>query len=303
MDLQPFSLSKIIPVELINLIIQESSDSNSTLRAWCLVSLGTLSAAGPRLNQHVQIAHQDDLVRVLQKITLDKTDPLVQFLPRLSSSLSLKNVKRLSVVTDLSPSLLESIAQAAPSPQPKRTDLELEFVWTPSPETKEFVFSSFIAPTLVRLLRPGAFWERISTEFHTPPIRSWALQCYYNVLLILPPIPASEVPNLDPEGNLLGHCFAAVQSFVECRQSMRGLLRPRGLGAQHELELELARWSEKVEALEVEQARELERRMDEGCAGSSLGLREANQRSQDQLEEIGVFLDELNGGEDDESEY
>lgn len=68
---------------------------------------------------------------------------------------------------------------------------------------------------------------------------------------------------------------------------MRGLLRPRGLGAQHELELELARWSEKVEALEVEQARELERRMDEGCAGSSLGLREANQRSQDQLEEIG----------------
>jgi len=68
MQLRPSSLSKAIPTEILHLIIQESSHCNSTLRAFCLVSLGCLSIAAPLLNEHVQIATQDDLTRVLKRI-------------------------------------------------------------------------------------------------------------------------------------------------------------------------------------------------------------------------------------------
>lgn len=133
------------------------------------------------------------------------------------------------------------------------------------------------------------------------PIRSWALQCYNNVLLLISPISASEVPNLDPDGNLLGHFFAAISSFALSRDSMKRLLRPRG--SEKKKEHEMRMWIKRVEKLDEEQAEELERKMDEGWEGRPIALTQANQISQTQLEEIGGEFESFSSREDDRADY
>ncbi|KAL7413064.1 hypothetical protein BDY24DRAFT_390507 [Mrakia frigida] len=60
MRLRSFSVAKVIPVEVIHLIIHES-DSVSALKAWCLVSKGTLSVAGPILMREVVLTRSKDI--------------------------------------------------------------------------------------------------------------------------------------------------------------------------------------------------------------------------------------------------
>ena len=66
MRLRSFSLAKIIPVEIIDLIIQESSIS--TLHAWSLVSLDCLAIAGPLLVEHIQLDRPEVALRVLVRL-------------------------------------------------------------------------------------------------------------------------------------------------------------------------------------------------------------------------------------------
>ncbi|KAL7411002.1 hypothetical protein BDY24DRAFT_398328 [Mrakia frigida] len=160
MRLRSFSLSKVIPVEIIHLIIHES-DSVSTLKAWALVSLPCFSVAQPLLNEHVHISRRDGFQRILERIALaenesDERHLLLHHLPRLSSSLSFKNIRQLSITVKPRIEALERFLEENTFAQPSRSSLVVHFLWSLN-EQEELIARVIVVPAIVRLLRPGSF--------------------------------------------------------------------------------------------------------------------------------------------------
>lgn len=185
MRLRSFSLAQVLPMEVIDLIIQQSSDSELDLYNWCLVSLSCLSRAGPSLNEHVRVNSERHFFSVMHRLVKiipiprghtsnpmlrlplasqldlhsEHTRPLEPILPRLATALSLAHTR--SITFDYRPTgvAVAALRETTNAPQPRRPHLTVRFAWQDKSGCKQDAFETFLAPTLIRMLRPSRLIE------------------------------------------------------------------------------------------------------------------------------------------------